>query len=898
MTENFYTLNLKDLTKSDSNLTGSKAANLGELASRSFNVPGGFVISTIAYDRYLSEGDILVNIQKELVSLDYSDSTSIREVSERIRKIVKAAQIPSVVTDAIGAAYSTHGSKRVAIRSSATAEDLPDASFAGQYETYLNIEGVLKVIEKVRECYASLWTPRAISYRHAQSIPHDGVKIAVVIQNMVLARSAGVLFTRNPNSNDDEEVMIESNFGLGESVVSGEAIPDRYIVAGSKQSEYRVLSKEIGTKEVIIYADPISGIKHEAVDEETGQTASLSDEEAIELAKIGHSIESAFGSPQDIEWAYDQSGELFILQSRPITTDYSKPDEEILWTRGYSDDYWNDNVTPLFFDLLGGHLKYIVNIELNDIMGYKEMTSELILLRGAHVYFNLDVIRNKVLNEMPPFIRSDDVLNYFPEGHGPFGKDTMRKLPFRLKARILAELRVMMYDGDGSISKTADVYKSWTDEVFIPFLQEFDDSLEEFRDNGSLADLMKLADSLDRVMVRHFRLVRYGLPVHNLGMNLIANYLLTRYLGVNAAARLYPILISDLDHKTNETNERVNELADRILSYPDVREAILSKPSKELDHYIKEMRTENSSAYMEAYEEFQREFGVRGFTREPYYPRWHEAPELVYDMLKPLVKEKGYDLRAAKAESKRVRKQAEIFVEKQVKAIRFGKIKLFLFNAILGICRTYITFRENQRFNLDRWITRNRNLYLEVGRRFTKQGLLSDPSHIFFLYRREIRRSISGDDIVELSETVDKRFQTFKQNENRVPPKFIQGSRQFDDPLPESEVEATLKGIPASQGVTTSTVRVLRTIEEIIHVRAGEILVVPRTDPGWTPVFSRIGGLITETGGILSHGAVVSREYGIPAVTNIRQACKTFVTGQTVTIDGSSGTVLIHSEED
>ncbi len=895
--DSVYTIELDILSSMDVRKVGAKAFNLGRLIQNGFEVPSGFIVTTDAYDLFMTSTDISKKIVGLIEEIDYNDMEMVREVSKKIIALVESIPIPLEVSKAIKESYQKIKSPGVAVRSSATAEDLPDASFAGQYETYLNISGIDEVITKIRECYGSLWTSRAISYRQANSIPHYGVKIAVVIQEMVPCRSAGVLFTKNPTSGKKDEVVIESNFGLGESVVSGEAIPDRFVVAGTDNSDYRIITKEIGTKEVIIHLDTIRGTRYDKLDEDASQTASISDDQSIELAKIGRSIEKVFGVPQDIEWAYNELGELFILQSRPITTGLSKSEEGIIWTRGYSDDYWNDNVSPLFFNLLGDQLKYIVNIELNDIMGYKEMTSDLLLLREAHVYFNLDVIRNKVLNEMPPFIRSDDVLNYFPEGRGPYGKETMRELPFRLKARILAELRVMMYDGDGSITKTADVYQSWTDEEFIPFLQEFDESLEDIRNKGTLQDLMKLADDLEEIMITHFRLVRYGIPVHNLGMNLIANYLLTRYLGAKAAARIFPILISGLEHKTNETNERFNELANAIHGYPEVKDAILSKPSTELYQYVTSMKTENASKFMKEFKEFQQEFGVRGFTREPYYPRWYDAPEMVFDLLKPMLKEKGPDLKVAKSESERLRRNAERFVERHVKAIRFGRIKLLLFNTILGICRIYITFRENQRFNLDRWITRNRNLYLEIGRRFTDNGLVSDSTRIFFLFRNEIRSIIAGNEISGISEVADERYQTFKDNENRIPPKFIQGSREFNDPLPESEIEASLSGIPASQGVTTAPIRVLRTIEEISEVQTGEILVVPRTDPGWTPVFSRIGGLITETGGILSHGAVVSREYGIPAVTNVRQACKKFVTGQIVTIDGNNGLIQIQKSE-
>jgi pyruvate,water dikinase len=257
------------------------------------------------------------------------------------------------------------------------------------------------------------------------------------------------------------------------------------------------------------------------------------------------------------------------------------------------------------------------------------------------------------------------------------------------------------------------------------------------------------------------------------------------------------------------------------------------------------------------------------------------------------------DLAEAEEILSRKRAKAEVVVEKHIRNQRYGTIKWMLFSAILGMARTYIGFRENQRFNLDRWITRNRRVFLEIGRRLTENNYLEDPDHIFFLRRREVRTAVRAGvetpDAKHFRELAKERYEEFLKYENILPPKFMIGSREFDDPLPDS-AEGHV-GIPASQGVITGQVRILETIADIPRVRAGEILIVPRTDPGWTPVFSKIGGLVTESGGVLSHGAVVSREFGIPAVTNVRNACQIFETGQRVTLDGNKGLVIVKDSE-
>ncbi|MFW9932777.1 MAG: PEP/pyruvate-binding domain-containing protein [Candidatus Thorarchaeota archaeon] len=905
MTPEPYILSLNQIAANSISLVGGKAAKLGEMKQNGFNVPDGFVLTTSAYRHLVESSDFQKQLLEVIGAIDYDDASSIQTASTNLAKIVNQMEIPDTILTQIKGTYGSLMEKRVAVRSSATAEDLQEASFAGQYETFLNVKGMSDLVTNIRKCYASLWTPRAISYRYRNKIPHDAVRIAVLVQSMVDADRAGVLFTDDPTVPSQTQMLIESNFGLGESVVSGVATPDRYVVSrkdNPRYKEHRLLFSEIGTKDVIIRSGGITetGVTTSTTTDAISQKASLSEDEAIQLAEIGYSLERFFKGPQDVEWAIDTSGNLHVLQSRPITVQRHSESQEILWSRGYSDDYWNDNVTPLFFDLLGDQIKYIVNVELNQIMGYKGMPSEILKLYKAHAYFNLEVIRNKVVNEIPPFLRSDDVLNYFPEGNGPYGKETMRDLPFATKNRILAEIRVMAFDSQGSMTKTADEYKKWTEEEFIPYLDKFDSNLEKLRNQDQLAELWELAKEIDKVMIRHFRMVRYGIPVHNIGMNLIVNYLLRRWMGESRAVRLFPLLVTGLKHKTNETNQRLSELANLGRRMDDVRKLILGTPSDQLYSEFEKQDNEDKKQFFLSFSKFLEDFGVRGYTREPYYPRWGEKPSLVFDILKPLMAAQGSDPLDQDSRVTQMRLDAEEEVEAGIKSTRNGKIKWMLFNTILGMSRTYIAFREDQRFNLDRWITRNRALFLQMGRILKHRGVIERPEDIFFFYKSEIKLIVNNgpETLPILLEKLRERKKEFDENEDMTPPKFIQGSRVYNDRLGHSEDDTTLVGLPASQGTLTGYVRVLRKIEEIPLVKEGEILVVPRTDPGWTPVFAQIGGLVTETGGILSHGAVVSREYCIPAVTNIRQACDILKTGQRITVDGNKGTITFHDDHE
>jgi len=876
---------------------GSKAANLGKLIQSNFLVPDGFVIKTNAYNLFLSSNNLIEFIQRSLESIDYNNLDSIEHCANIIRKSIENSSIPNELIDEIKLKYQQYSTFEVAVRSSATAEDLPSASFAGQYDTNLNLKDFEQVIQNIKKCYASLWTTRAIMYRYKNNISHNIVKIAVIVQKMVPAKSAGVLFTINPITSNREELLIESNFGLGESVVSGRCSPDQFFIQKLKRNILKILTKRIGKKKIAVY--PINGgIEYVELSDELNEQSSLTDNEIIKLAKVGLYIEKKFNKiPQDIEWAIDQNNNIHILQTRPVTTikAETKP-SEILWSRGYSDDYWNDNVTPLFFELLGDQITKVVNIELNSIMGYTKIDTQILKLHNAHAYFNLNIIKKKIENEIPTFMRNEDILNYFPEGSGSYGKATMKELPFHLIKRIVAELRIMFHDPNGSMSKTAEVYEKWNHEIFDPYCKGFDIKLKGSIESGEVEDLINLAEDLDKTMIAHFRLIRYGIPVHNIGMNLLVQYLLTKFLSKEDCLKFYPILVSGLKHKLTETNDQIHYLASLISKSPELKSIFINQESAHIYNVLLTEKNLSFRNFLIKFEGFLNSHGDRGFTREIYYPRWREGPMTnVFDILKSLVIDNWQDLEKLKTKNLKKRDLIEKIVENKIRTQRFGLLIWKFFSTILKNSRKYIKFREDQRFNLDRWITRNRNLYLELGKIFVKKGIISDDNKIFFLYKQEINNlafnKYNHQEIQIISSEVTKRYEDFIRCENKIPPKFLLGSREFDDMLKHNKKSKVFHGIPASQGTIIAPIRVIHDIEFIGKVRAGEILVVPRTDPGWTPVFSKIGGLITETGGILSHGAVVSREYGIPAVTNITNACEIFKTGQIIELNGFSGIV-------
>jgi len=904
-----YTLFLDKIKKAQYKNIGGKAMNLARLCQYDFCVPQGFCLTVDAYKQFIRDNKLNSIINQLLESANLDENKDIGHIGKQIQTHIKESPIPVEIVEEIREACKKISFDRFVVRSSASAEDLDDASFAGQYDSYLNLQEIDDILTHIKKCYASLWTPRAISYRIKNKISLEEIDIAVMVQEMVPARTSGVLFTVNPVTGESTEMLIESNFGLGESVMSGHSTPDQFVLKWNekKPGSIQILKKQIGEKKFIIQAKgngEKKGTKKVKISKAQAKKASLTKTQLSELAQLGYKIQDAFEKPQDIEWAIDAHGKIHVLQTRPITAlEEEKAPEtpsETWYSRGYSDDYWNDPVSPLFFDLLGDQLTKVVNIELNSIMGYQRMDEKLLKLHKGHVYFNLDVLKRKVEYEIPQFIRNENILNYFPKGSGPYGKKTVKNLDFHLIPRIVAELRIMLFDPQGSMTKTDQAYYKWTEQEFIPFCEQFDLRLENLKEKSDMEELFELANDLDDVMIGHFKLVRYGIPVHNIGMNLMSQYLLTRFIGKKEASKHFPILISGINHKLTQTNEQIYDLAAMIHHSEKVKKIILNTKSPDLMGRLSKKDDPEVKQFLNSFRTFLEECGHRGFTREPYYPRWEDEPKFVFDILKSLLKGKGQNWERKKHINRLRTRIVERKVEKKIRAQFLGLIKWKLFSIILKFSRRYIRFRENQRYNLDIWITKNRNVFLEIGRILTKEGILECKSDIFFLRKREIRpiirTSIKKEKIEKLKRKIEERKDIFLEYENSTPPKFIMGTNEYDDIEGAKGDDMIFHGIPASQGINTGEVLVLKEISDIPKVKSGDILVVPRTDPGWTPVFSTIGGLITETGGVLSHGAVVSREYNIPAVTNIPNATCLFKSGQRVQINGFNGEVSIISK--
>lgn len=556
--------------------------------------------------------------------------------------------------------------------------------------------------------------------------------------------------------------------------------------------------------------------------------------------------------------------------------------EETLWTRAYGDEYWADVTSPLFFSLLGEYLTEYVNHEGARIMGYWEIADkDLLRLHKGHIYFNTEVLEY-VFTFNPKFSRTKELLNYFPE------KDQERVANAKTKIgrRIWAEIRIMLLDPDGMITRTDKAHKRWA-ESFLSKMKRFDS-----------LDLTKLSDEelyaefkdMENAFLKHYRLIRYGLVTHSIGSNLILKRWLVDWLDDKSGA-IYSKLISGLpDNKTITTNTAFVKLSKAARRNPHVLDLLQQKSSRgflaEIDDnsHLKDFSTE--------FHGFLRDYGHRSHTREMFFPRWIDDPSLVVDVLRSLVSSQDLDVEALERQKSEERIAAEKDALDKVSKLKFGFFKKLLFKTVLRYAQTYLMFRENQRFYLDHTIYRQRRLFMEYASRLKERGLISDADDIHFLSKEEIFK-IQRHELSVPKETIKQRREEFEKYADQLPPKFLQGTHEFDDTMTRETNTLRITGTGASPGIATGLARVVGTINELPKIEQGEIMVTSNTDPGWTPVFPKLGGLITETGGILSHGAVVSREYNIPAVTAVRDATRILKTGQKITINGNDGVVTI-----
>lgn len=887
-------LPLETLDQTSLPLAGGKAANLGELVRAGFTVPAGFCVTTAAYEC----ASTCAGLDTYLTGLEdtrSADHARRLELVTTIRTTLSQTPLPSEVVEAVTSAYQalSNGSPiPVAVRSSATAEDLPDASFAGQQETYLNVIGIEAVLAAVQQCFASLWTDRACQYRSSQGIAPRDVCLAVVVQHMVQAEVAGVLFTANPLTGKRHQAVIDANPGLGEAVVSGATNPDHFVV---QSATGEILERRLGDKQVHIQA--ASGGGTARINTSASPThACLADAQIRALAALGARVEAWYQAPQDIEWAIDASGQIVLLQARPITTLFPLPeatqstDEElqVYLAIGVQQGTYRP-FTPMGLSALealaSGFLMLIGHPPADSLAGprfvteaagrpFFEVTAALRSPFGRK--FLLEAMREAEVHAARSFesVVADPRLSL---------RQTPRLAFVRAVALLLTRTRLPWYLLQAFLAPN----------VANRRVQHFVDQLRHTPQIDARDDASTSLAEASRLLHHCLHLAFRVSPVMLAGMQSFA--LARRLLGDLAEEHECQVILGGSPtNPTTRMNQALWKLSQEIRADETSRPLLQQVPA---DRLAQEYQHGTLPApFQQGLTRFLQAYGHQSVCElDLGVPRWSEEPTYVLDLLI------GY-LQMEESASEpvdqleRAGQEAEAMITTLTRRARHkhwlrGKLVSFF----LRRAHTLAGFREMTRFVVGIILSQTRELLWSVGEALVRAGKLTQAEDVFFLTLPEVQTALAGADP---RAQVSKRRASFTRELKRrhVPLVLLsdgtQPTAQCEAATLHGQEEGALQGVPASPGTVTAVARVIHDPHHA-QLEPGEILVAPSTDPGWTPLFLKAAGLVMEVGGAMAHGAIVAREYGIPAVVGVAGATTRITTGSRVTINGTTGTITL-----
>ena len=888
-------LSLTALDASMLPLVGSKAANLGELIHAGFPVPPGFCVTTAAY-ALLNDAARLESLLADLAATRTEDTERLGKLAAAVRAALLQAPIPASVVAAITEAYRAlcnGDTVPVAVRSSATAEDLPYASFAGQQETYLNILGIEAVLTAVQHCWASLWTERAVSYRASLDIDHRTVSLAVVVQHMVDAQVAGVLFTANPLTGKRRQAVIDANPGLGEAVVSGMTNPDHFVITTSTGE---IVERHLGDKQVIIQATSGGGTKSQERKTQS-KVACLSDIRVRELAELGSRVEALYGASQDIEWAIDATGHIFLLQARPITTLFPLPagapsTDEVL--RAYLSFNIQQGTYRLFTPMGISAIRLLAS-SVTTLIGFPPRSPlqgpDFVTEAASRIYFDvtaalrrsfgrtflLQAMKQAEVHAAVIFQRlgADPRLSLLPMPRLPFLRTIMRllvhtRLPWHF-------LRVLFLPGSAQVA-----------------LQRYLRTLHSAGEIDARVSASVRLSAVERLLLDATRpLLRVASPAMLGGMQTFT--LAGRLLGDDAReSELQVVLRGAPSNPTTEMNLALWALAKQVQADPATTHLVQDTPPARLAEDY-----QNGSLpplLQHGLANFLATYGHRSVAElDLGVARWSEDPAYMLGILASYTAIRDPAL-APDVQFQRAAREARAMI---AELTHRAKRKNWLRGLLVGFClrRAHALggLREMPRFCGSLLLAQARVLLFPVGEELVRVGRLEATGDIFFITLPEAHQALAGTDLRAL---VSARHALFERElARRHVPLVLLSDGTEPDFRPDIAAFAhdSLQGTPASPGIVTASARVVLDPHDA-HLEQGEILVAPSTDPGWTPLFLTAGALVMEMGGAMAHGAIVAREYGIPAVVGVPQATERISSGMRLTVDGTTGTLIIEPE--
>ncbi|MCC7355105.1 MAG: hypothetical protein IT330_15275 [Anaerolineae bacterium] len=877
----------QEISAADVGLVGGKGANLGEMAAAGLPVPPGFCLSAAAYRDFIQAADLTEPIRSILAETRPDDPTGVEAATARIRSLIVEQEMPTPIAWQVLTAYQ-HLARElgmageapvpVAVRSSATAEDLPTASFAGQQETYLNVRGGDELLRRVKDCWASLWTARAVTYRTKQGFDHEQVSLAAVVQAMIQSEVSGVLFTANPITGNRAEALINASWGLGEAVVSGLVTPDTLTVG---KGDGQIASRQIGSKERIIEYAPAGGTVERETPAERRDVPALSDDQVRELVKIGQRIEAHYGAPQDIEWAYAH-GHFYVLQARAITTlaqQAKEAKEETEYNRTMFVEIFPDPLSPVFLSVVKPLFQSMLDFTFGTLGFRPAQKMEAIGIFYNQPYFSRSYIA-AAFHPLSPPVRERLV----SQATNPFGRHEEGmpgefSLPYiRMMIRLL--------------------------RFMVGFPKQLPGLVAHYRADVAEVAALPLATLSDEEIVRRIRQLVLGsasrildydfLMIFAIGVTYqMLGTLLQRYFGGDTEELRAKLISGVTGNVTMETNKHLWDLAQVAKASPVVCDLLRKHSSRDVQAHL--AQTREGQAFLNELERFLADYGHREVHMDILYPTWGEDPAPVFAFVRAyLDADEAQSPHRQQARLVKQREELAQMVQERVERDFVGRLLVSpLFRWVLRHTQAHTRERDTMHFELTRLFPPFRRLLLELGRRFSARGLIAESADIFFLGLDEMAEVATAPRAQD--EKIRARRSEFEKNKSRPWPNVIRGDQEIyaESAGPATISEGQLRGVAGSPGVVTGLARVIRGPEEFGRLQKGEILVAPLTNPVWTPLFAIAGGLVTQAGGILSHGAIVAREYGIPAVMSVAGATQLIREGQTTTVDGNKGAVYL-----
>ncbi|MEU7062575.1 rifamycin-inactivating phosphotransferase [Streptomyces sp. NPDC046161] len=861
-----YVLDLREVDESHVAVVGGKGAHLGALLRiEGIRVPAGFCVTTDAFRRVMADDPSIEDRLDQLSRVDPDDRQAIRTLSARIRRTIEAIAVPDDLAAAVTRALTRLGEQDAyAVRSSATAEDLPTASFAGQQDTYLNVVGPTAVLEHVRRCWASLFTERAVTYRGRQGIDHRTVHMAVVVQRMAFPHAAGILFTADPVTGNRKVATVDAGFGLGEALVSGLVNPDVFTVRDG-----RVVAKTIAAKERAVHALPAGGTHEVAIDSQQQGQPALTDDQAEELVRLGRRIEAHFGSPQDIEWCLVDDG-FRIVQSRPITTLFPIPE---------TDDEENHVYVSV------GHQQMMTDPMKPLGLSVWKLTAMAPMCEAGGRLF-VDVTRRLG----PPTSRAG-LLDLIGRGD-PLVRDALETVLDR--GDFVPSLPDTGPVGPPAASAAAPIE---TDPAIVTdLIERSETSLDALSRGIRTKTGPALFDFLVEAFEEHKRILSdpRSLQVIMAGMEATwwLNDKLYEWLGERNAADT--LTLSAPGNVTSEMGLALLDVADVIRPHPEV---VAFLQGVEDEGFLDELaKLPGGPQARDAIEAYLVRYGMRcageiDITR----PRWRERPTTLVPAILDNVR--NFTPGAAERRFEEGRKKArekEEDVLSRLRGLPDGDRKARETKRMIDRVRTFIGYREYPKYGIiSRYFVYKQAMLEEAGR-LARAGVLAAEDDVFYLTFQEFHEVVRSHRVD--GRLIGQRKEAFRSYHALTPPRVLtsegetlSGAYRRDD-VPTG----ALAGLPVSAGTVEGRARVVLDMAQA-DLEAGDILVTTFTDPSWSPVFVGIAGLVTEVGGLMTHGAVIAREYGLPAVVGVEGATRLIPDGRRIRVHGTGGYVEILS---